>query len=155
MKLALSRGWRPRLLVAIGIGLVLLGATFVSRRFIEGPEPRRFSPLLRPVVMLPPPPVAPLDTDAGSPPRQRAIHEPQPIPPDLLLALGQSRTGGPGDKTEAAPLAETLAPAVPRPTSPKGGLPRQTAAPDAGVLPSRGRASPPPIELIEEDLWRP
>ncbi len=145
MTLALSRGWRPRLLVALGVGLVLLGATFVSRRFIEGPEPRRFSPLLRPVVLLHTPPVAPAVADAGPPSRQREIHEPQSIPPDLLLALGQSRTTGPRDKTAA----------VPPPPSPKGGLPRRTAEPDAGVLPSRGRASSPSIELIEEDLWRP
>ena len=150
--------------LGLGVSAVLALATIISRRFIETPGSLSRPPVLRAAAVFAPTlrgeVAGPRELDAVAGPRAgdgaedqdattsaaAAIlegkldpgqgpagvpaHRPQPIPEDLLLSLAYR-----------APLAANLGQAAAR------------ARPSRPAPAARPPEEPPPLELIEEDLW--
>jgi hypothetical protein len=152
--------------LGLGIGLVLVAATLISRRFIEEPGSRSRPPLLRPAAVFAPTLLrdvaGPREIDAvtgqafapanptAAPPASEAVpaHAPQPVPEELLLALAPKTLGpdeepGGHDDSAAQDAADTPAPKLSRP-----------APADPTARPS-AKTPEPRLELIDDNLWTP
>ena len=155
----------PSFALGLGVVAVLALATLISRRFIETPGSLSRPPALRAAAVFAPTlrgeVAGPHELDAVAGPRARdrasanpgpavaaaaaaadaevdpdqapsgvPAHRPQPIPEELLLSL-----------VYRAPLAANLDPPL---------APARAHRPPSGARPPE----PPPLEMIEEDLWQ-
>lgn len=136
----------PSFALGLGVALLLAVATVLSRWLIEAPGSRPRTPLLRPAAVFAPSLVPAVAAGAAveQPPRfdQTSMghpggHTPQPIPEELLLALGAPAAPTP---PVGPPVAEAVAPTMGAEIKPAE--PSQPAKPE------------PKIELLNEDLWQ-
>ena len=138
------------LALGVGIAVVLGAATFIARRTIEAPGTHSTPPVLRPAAVFAPTLLrdvtGPRDIDAitapgmnpTAPPQQPAAalsHAPQPIPEELLLALGPP-----------APAPEVSAPAAP---------PQEKRAAPPASRPKPAPPAGPHLEMLDQNLWGP
>jgi hypothetical protein len=138
------------LALGFGISVVLGAATFIARRTIEAPAARSTPPVLRTAAVFAPTLLQdvtrPEELDAITGPASNAVaqpaapparaHAPQPIPDELLLALGAPAAANETPAPTAAPVASDHAPAA---------ASRPKAVAPAG----------PRLELVDQNLWGP
>jgi hypothetical protein len=138
----------PSFALGLGVALLLAVATLLSRWLIEAPGSRPRTPLLRPAAVFAPSLVPAVAAGAAveRPPRldqtsvgHPSAHTPQPIPEELLLALGGVPAPEPTPPV-GPPVAEAAAPGVSGEIKP--------------VKPSQPPKPEPKIELLNEDLWQ-